>query len=276
MPINLDTVRDRLKTLQNQTKKQDSFWKPTPGKHVIRIVPYKFNRDNPFIELLFHYNIGAKPYLSPQTFNRPDPIVNFAEKLKANANITGKKDDWKQGKNLEPKLRTFVPIVVRGKEDEGVKFWGFGKTVYQELLGLISDPEYGDISDIASGHDITIEFKSAEQAGKSFPQTTIRPKPAKTKLVDGSEQLKSLFDTQKNILEIYKEPTYEELELVLSAWLSGDVSATTGEAEDEKETVTDFASAKAAANKVKHDSSPIKSATAVEDISTDLDKLFED
>ena len=272
MPINLDTVRDRLKTLQNQTKKQDSFWKPTPGKHVIRIVPYKFNRDNPFIELLFHYNIGAKPYLSPQTFNRPDPIVKFADDLKA----TGKKDDWKQGKNLEPKLRTFVPIIVRGKEDEGVKFWGFGKTVYQELLGLISDPEYGDITDISSGHDITVEFKSAEQAGKSYPSTTIRPKPAKTKLVDGAEQLKSLFDTQKNILEIYKEPTYEELELVLSAWLSGDVSATTGEAEDEKETVTDFASAKAAANKVKHDSSPIKSATAVEDISTDLDKLFED
>ena len=272
MAINIDQVRDRLKTLQSQTKKQDSFWKPTPGKHIVRIVPYKFNRDNPFIELLFHYNIGSKSYLSPQTFNRPDPIVKFAEDLKQ----TGKKEDWKQGKNLEPKLRTFVPIVVRGKEDEGVKFWGFGKTVYQELLGLISDPEYGDITDIGSGHDITIEFKSAEQAGKSYPSTTIRPKPAKTKLVEGAEQLKALFDTQKNILEIYKEPSYEDLEVVLKAWLDGDADGATSADDEDAETVKDFASAKAAANKVaKKESAPVTTSTNVDDISTDLDKLFE-
>ena len=35
---------------------------------------------------------------------------------------------------MEPKLRTFVPVVVRGEEGEGVRFWGFGKTVYQEIL----------------------------------------------------------------------------------------------------------------------------------------------
>ena len=36
---------------------------------------------------------------------------------------------------MEPKMRTYVPVLVRGKESEGVKFWGFGKLVYQELLG---------------------------------------------------------------------------------------------------------------------------------------------
>ena len=48
---------------------------------------------------------------------------------------------------MEPKLRTFVPILVRGQEGEGIKFWGFGKTVYQEILGYIADPDYGDITD---------------------------------------------------------------------------------------------------------------------------------
>ena len=38
---------------------------------------------------------------------------------------------------MEPKLRTFVPIIVRGQEGDGVRFWGFGKTVYQEILGYI-------------------------------------------------------------------------------------------------------------------------------------------
>ena len=61
--------------------------------------------------------------------------------------------------NMEPKLRTFVPVVVRGEEGEGVRFWGFGKTVYQEILGYI-DPDYGDITDPTSGRDLTIEYKS--------------------------------------------------------------------------------------------------------------------
>lgn len=270
MPINLNQVRDRLKVLQSQTKRQDSFWKPTPGTHVIRIVPYKFNKDNPFIELLFHYNLGSKSYLSPQSFGRPDPIVEFAEGLKS----SGQKDDYKQGKQLEPKLRTFVPIVVRGKEDEGVKFWGFGKTVYQEILGLISDPDYGDITDISTGHDITVEFKSAEQLNKSFPSTTIRPKPAKTKLVESSDQLKSLFDTQKNILDIYKELSYEELEQVLADWLNGGSSNTgdgSGDAKPET-TVSEFASSK---NKNQtSDEKPIAKVTSVDNIESDLDKLF--
>ena len=55
-----------------------------------------------------------------------DPVVEFAEKLKA----TGSSDDWKMAQKLMPKMRTYVPVVVRGKESEGVKFWGFGKQVY--------------------------------------------------------------------------------------------------------------------------------------------------
>ena len=37
-------------------------------------------------------------------------------------------------------MRTFAPVIVRGEESEGVKWWGFGKTVYQELLAIIADP----------------------------------------------------------------------------------------------------------------------------------------
>ena len=49
----------------------------------------------------------------------------------------GDKDDWKRKSLWNSKLRTFVPVVVRGEEGEGVRFWGFGKTVYQEILGYI-------------------------------------------------------------------------------------------------------------------------------------------
>ena len=129
---------------------------------------------NPFRELYFHYDLGKKNYLSPVTHGKPDPVVEFCEKLKA----SGNSDEWKLGKKMEPKMRTYVPILVRGAESEGVKFWGFGKQVYQELLGFITDPDYGDISDPMGGRDIVVEFTPSEGPGQ-FPKTTIRVKPKK-------------------------------------------------------------------------------------------------
>ena len=214
--MDISLALKRFSSLQNNTKKSDSIFKPANGKSQVRIVPYKFNKDIPFIELYFHYNINNKTYLSPMSFGRPDPIVEFAEKLKR----TGDTDDWKAGKKMEPKLRTFVPVIVRGKESEGVKFWGFGKTVYQDILGYIADPDYGDITDPNTGRDIVLEVMSAEESNASYPTTTIRVKPATTKLADSPEAIQQLLDGQKEITELYQELSYAELKSVLENWLN--------------------------------------------------------
>jgi Asp-tRNA(Asn)/Glu-tRNA(Gln) amidotransferase C subunit len=216
MAINLDAIRGRLNKLQSTTSKTVEQWKPTPGKHQIRLVPYKFNKENPFIELLFHYGINNKTYLSPSSFGRPDPIVEFAEKLKR----MGDKEDWKAAKKMEPKLRTFVPVLVRGEEGEGVRFWGFGKTVYQEILGYIADPDYGDITDPNEGRDIVVEIVSAEDSGTSYPVTTIRVKPKESALTDSKETTDKFLNEQKNITELYSELSYAELKNVLESWLN--------------------------------------------------------
>ena len=229
--MDISLALNRFKSLQNNTKKSDSIWKPANGKSQIRIVPYKFNRDLPFIELYFHYNINNKTYLSPMSFGRPDPIVEFAEKLKR----TGDTDDWKAGKKMEPKLRTFVPVIVRGKENEGVKFWGFGKTVYQDILGYIADPDYGDISDPMSGRDIVLEVTSAEESNAAYPTTTIRVKPATTKLHDDPAVVKDLLDNQKEITELYSELSYAELKTILENWLNPSAAVGDDEMVDELE-----------------------------------------
>jgi hypothetical protein len=214
--MDISLALKRFNSLQNNTKKSDSIWKPANGKSQIRIVPYKFNKDIPFIELYFHYNINNKTYLSPMSFGRPDPIVEFAEKLKR----TGDTDDWKAGKKMEPKLRTFVPVIVRGKENEGVKFWGFGKTVYQDILGYIADPDYGDITDPMTGRDIVLDVTSAEESNAAYPTTAIRIKPTQTKLSDDPAVVKQLLENQKNITELYQELSYAELKSVLENWLN--------------------------------------------------------
>jgi hypothetical protein len=121
MALDLDAIKNKLNTLNNQDNKKSNTWKPAEGKQRIRIVPYVHRKENPFLELYFHYDIPKRSMLSPITNGNPDPIVEFAEKLKK----TGDKDDWLMGRKIEPKMRTYVPVIVRGNESEGVKFWRY-------------------------------------------------------------------------------------------------------------------------------------------------------
>ena len=252
MALDLDAIRKRLSGLQNQTGRTNNLWKPEPGKQTIRIVPYQFNKDNPFIELFFHYGLNGKTFLSPVTHGEPDPVVEFAEKLKA----TGNRDDWQMSRKLEPKMRTYVPVIVRGQESEGVKLWGFGKTVYQELLSFIADPDYGDITDLNSGRDVTVEFMTAAELGKQYPQTTIRIKPNQTPATDNKDVAEAIMNGQKDANDIFKKVSYDELKEQLAIWLNPE--------ESETETTTETATATPTSTNTKK----------VDDVNTAFDELF--
>lgn len=280
--MDISLALKRFSSLQTNTKKSDSIWKPANGKSQIRLVPYKFNKDNPFIELYFHYNINNKTYLSPISFGRPDPIVEFAEKLKR----TGDTDDWKAGKKMEPKLRTFAPVIVRGKESEGVKFWGFGKTVYQDILGYIADPDYGDITDPHTGRDIVLEVVSAEESNAAYPTTTIRVKPAVSKILPEAEAVTELLNAQKDITELYSELSYAELKSVLENWLNptaganGDSDEVVAELEAPKSKPSVAVESKPVVDTLPWDDelpttpAPKASVTTKDDVTSAFDDLF--
>jgi hypothetical protein len=254
MAINLDAIKAKLNKLQTQTTRQNNLWKPEPGKQQIRIVPYQYNKENPFQELYFHYDLGKKNFLSPITHGNPDPVVEFAEKLKS----SGNSDEWKLGKKLEPKMRCYVPIIVRGKESEGVKFWGFGKTVYTELLGFIADPDYGDLTDPMNGRDIVIEFTPAENG--AFPKTVLRIKPNTTPLTADRNIAEKIAQQQPNLSEIFKEPTYNELKEALEQWLNP--------SEDDADTSVSTSSHD-------EDEAPFSpNVSKVDDVSAAFDELF--
>ena len=220
MAIDLDAIRNRLNSLQTKVTKTDNLWKPQPGKQQIRILPYVHNTSNPFIELYFHFGFGGKNIISPSSFGEADPLLEFAEKLKA----TGNREDYQLSRKLTPKMRTYVPVLVRGEESEGVKFWGFGKNVYQELLGFFADPDYGDLTDPVNGRDVTVEFKTAAELGKSYPETYIRVKPNTSAISEDSNVLASVKE-QIELPNMFKKVSYEEMENMLKQWLeTGEVS----------------------------------------------------
>lgn len=211
--MNLDFIKTKLDTLQGKNKQSAKFWKPSDGEHRVRIIPYKYNKENPFIELKFYYyrqpDGSTKTFLSPSVNSNPDPVLEFCEKLRA----TGTKENWILSKSYEPKLRTYVPVIVRGQEDQGVKFWGFGRQVYEAILEKMSNPDIGDITDLESGNDLIVKFTKTPPSGKKFPETKVDVRIKKTPAIDpiNNVLLAKTTEEQVDIMTLFTEPTYDEL-----------------------------------------------------------------
>jgi len=219
--IDMDEITGMIDDLKRSNKSgSKSRFTPPKGTSVVRIVPYEKNHKNPFVRMYFHWNIGKGPMLSPTTYGRPDPIQEASVKLLEKAKETQVKDDWKLGKRLEPSLRVYVPVLVRDAEDQGVKWWGFGKEIFAELLDIIKSGDYDDITHPKEGHDIKIERKTKEEAGNDYGKTTIRVLPQQTPISKDVEIFKKSLIDQPDITELYPEPTYDELKDALNKYLN--------------------------------------------------------
>ena len=219
--MNLDEIKNRLDRLNNKggggsNDYKNNFWRPPVGeKSQARLVPYAHNKDFPFIELYFYFGIGKPRMIALTNFDESDPIMDFAHQLRK----SGDKENMELAKKLYPKMRIFAPVIVRGEEDKGVRFWEFGKMVYQELLGVMADEDYGDITAVQNGRDITVEVIPAAETGKMFNTTTVRVKPNQTPLVEDATQAESLLTNQKDLVSLFKKYSFEEMKGELQSYL---------------------------------------------------------
>jgi len=193
-----------------------TFWRPTVGKQQIRIVPSAFNSKNPFTELKFYYGITNKVMLSPLNYGEKDPIALFASKLREEYN----KENYVLAKKLDPKTRIFVPVIVRGEEDKGVRLWQFGKLIYEELLSLAVDEEIGDYTDIVGGRDLTIETVGPESTGTQYNKSSVRVRLKQTPLSDDAALVEKWKTEQPDPNAEFKKFTFDEMKSALEKWLA--------------------------------------------------------
>lgn len=222
---NLALLADRLRRFsegQQASEYAKLLWKPKEGQQTIRIVPYAFNDESPFVELRFYYNLGGAHYLAPCTFGKPDPIQEVIETLRS----SGSTEEKEIAAKLNAVSRTYAPVIVRGEEAMGVRYWGFGVTVYKQLLGLMTNPDWGDITSLTEGNDIRIEFKKISakknvKTGQSFPETILTPVPKKTPVVDPTRRdLMEKVRQQTDILKIFPLKSYDELKAAVDKYLN--------------------------------------------------------
>ena len=242
--MDLNAIKAKLGELNSNSgdreKKDYSkiFWKPEIGKQVVRILPSHFDPAFPFKELKFHYGVGKYPMVALSNFGKQDPVEEFVNELKK----TSDKDNWSLARKLTPKTRIFAPVVVRGQEDQGVRLWGFGVTIYKALLALAEDEDVGDYTDVINGWDLVVE----QATGNPYPVTTVRIKPKQTPLSDNNDNVKLWLKEQPSPEESFTQYDYEFIKRQLKSYLDPNAEETnTPAAEPSAAVKTDFTLAKA-------------------------------
>lgn len=208
------------------------FWKPKVGKYQVRILPNKFRDEWPLREIYMHYGFSKGPILALTNWGEQDPISSFAQKLRKSSD----KEDWTLATKIQPKTRYFVPVLVRGEEAAGVRLWEVGKLVNDQLMGIASDEDYGDFTNITDGRDFAIEATDEIIMGKKCVKATLRIKPKTTPISENPELVKLVLEEQPDILAINKKYSYEEIKDLLQKWLNPEEEAAeTVDTEDDGE-----------------------------------------
>ena len=227
MGINMELMRRKLATLRGENKGNGNsvFFRPDDGDTDIRIVPAP--NGDPLKEMFFHYNVGNHQggIMCPKrNFGERCPICDFASSLWREAAENNDEESKKLSKSLFVRTRYFSPVVVRGREEEGIKVYGYGKTAYELLLGYILDPEYGDVTDINEGTDITLTYTKPTKPG-AFPQTNLKMRRNTSPLVEDVDAISPLLDRMPDFDSLFERLTPEQIDAILDEQLASDGSA---------------------------------------------------
>ena len=264
MAIDFDALRKKLGQLSGTNSRRNVMWRPQEGEEsVVRLLAFQGNDDGlPFSERWFYYNIGNNPgLLAPYQFGNADPIQELITKLRDE----GTKESYELAKKLYPKARYYAPVVVRGEEDRGVRIWSFGKTVYQSLLNIMLDEDYGDITDTSDGRDIKVVCTKAP--GRQWATTEVRPRGKQSVLCENNNRAKEWLDNIPNLEDMYEEKSYDALSKIVNDWLNGD-----------EDTSSDFGTTRndSTSTSTKSSGSSSSAGTSVEGKFKSLDDAFAD
>ena len=234
MSINMELMRKKLATLRGEGQRDSGdsiFFKPDEGDQDIRIVPTQDG--DPLKEVFFHYNVGEHKggiVCPKRNFGERCPVCDFASAVWKDGTENNDEEAKKLAKSLFVRGRYFSPVVVRGREEEGIKVYGYGKKAYELLLGYILDPEYGDITDVGEGTDITLTYTKPTTPG-AYPQTSMKMRRNTSSLLEDTEAIPALLDRMPDFASLFERKTPEEIDAILDEQLISPSSAETHSSE---------------------------------------------
>lgn len=237
MAVDLDAIRKRLAQLNGSNKGGKSVWKPAEGEYMIRVVPWvdpATKKSIPLKEISYYNNIGRPdsrgngPFPMPtlHQYGKPDPIDELIRELRQDAET-----NKPLLKLLYPKLSVFIPIIVRKKEDEGVRLWVIKQhqqELYQKFLGYFVDAavleDVDEFTDPDKGFDIKVTVSPSGRfwAGKPVLQQSIELARKPSRLSADPDLAAKWLSSIPNPEDIDPVVTYDDMKKRVDEWLAAD------------------------------------------------------
>jgi hypothetical protein len=151
--LDQNKARETKQRLQEEAQRnQLPMWKIPEGESKIRILPPWSEAGDIAFECKSHWRIPPNDRMVNclQVINQECPVCELVKELRAK----GKAD---LAQKFAAKKSIYYNVIVRGEEEKGVQIMRSGIQLYENILSYLYDDEYGDITDIDEGSDLTIE-----------------------------------------------------------------------------------------------------------------------
>ncbi len=177
----LAKIKEKLKNTDMSSGGGGGFWAPPVGKSVIRILPEVGEMEYFFQTVGKHILSadGKKSVYCPDFTSEGEldcPVCELVDDLRKEKDAASKQLVGQ----LARRRSYWMNVIVRGSETAGPQIYTPGVQVFSSLTSVIEDPDYGDITDVEKGYDITIE---REGTGLDT-EYEVRPRRNPSKLSD--------------------------------------------------------------------------------------------
>lgn len=233
---NLDAIRDKLKQMTKTGSSEKSelpkfkYFKPELGNVDIRFLPYKDEKGQPFQEVVYYQNkkLTEQRVVAPAQYGLEDPIASLEQEMRSDRS----NESWEIRKCLNPTSRFYAPVIVRGREDEGIMLWEISSKLVQDIYATLCHEDYAteNLMDPYSGYDWTV---SAVDSGKKFngfavKEIKLQPRRKASPLfVNGKNadkaRIEKILEEIPNLGEHFRKlvPGTEKLKTIIENFLNG-------------------------------------------------------
>lgn len=169
--FSLDDVEEQEKEAK-ETAGAGVIFKIPPGKTVVRAVPAKPGEKLMMVAYVHYLDV---PGVGKVSFNCPRLMAKrncTVCKKEAELLSTGEDIDFKKSKKLKAKRQLYMPIIVRGEEEAGVRILRFGKMIEDQLIEIRKDEDDGgNFAHPVEGFDLKISRKGEGEFDTEYKVT---------------------------------------------------------------------------------------------------------
>ena len=229
--IDLDALRKKHEQLQKtgsgDTDFQNMFLQVQEGTNAVRVLPPKDDDKEFYAETQLHR--VTMPDGNPRNFhcrkvhNETCPLCDAYQALWAEHNKLGlpkgeKSEFSEAARKIKPRSRYYLNVIDRQDENK-VKVLSIGVKVFNKIVGVMIDPDFGDITDLENGFDFKIKKKTppGENQWPNYDESGPRPKsePAGSK-----KEIAEIMDTLHDIHGLVRLEDYDDTKEIAEHYIA--------------------------------------------------------